>query len=93
MNNQEIDKLFSFKEPDFPKKAKSQKTKNELRGVEVVRDLSGRVDKRATYYTISLRIPKEREESIRSAAWESHQTVTEYINALVLADLKKKKKL
>lgn len=68
-------------------------SKNEIKGVGVVRDASGKIDKKASYYTVSIRFPKEYEEPIKEIAWENKLTVTEYLNDLVQKELKKGKKI
>lgn len=87
------DKFFSSNKKAASRKTKKEEkqvtySKNELKGLEVVRDDTGKIDKKASYYCVSLRFPKDYEADMKDRAWETKQTVTEYMNSLVEADLK-----
>ncbi len=58
-------------------------------------DDAGHVDQKATYYTMSVRFPKEYKELLRDVAFDDRLEggVTEYLNNLVAADLKKRGKI
>lgn len=85
------DKFFTSNKQEHQEITGKTYSKNELKGVEIVRDATGKIDKRASYYTVSIRFPKELEEPIKEKAWENKLTVTEYLNSLVRKDLKGKK--
>lgn len=88
------DKFFKEAPKKAPKKQeKKTYSKNELEGVEIVRTADGKIDKKATYYNVSLRFPKKLEAPLKDISWENRQSVTEYITALIEADLKKHKKI
>lgn len=88
------DKFFKEAPKKTPKKQeKKTYSKNELEGVEIIRTADGKIDKKATYYNVSLRFPKKLEAPIKDMAWENRKNVTEYITDLIEADLKKHKKL
>ena len=89
------DKFFKEAPKKAAKTQKEKKTysKNELEGVEIIRTADGKIDKKATYYNVSLRFPKKLEAPIKDIAWENRKSVTEYITDLIEADLKKHKKL
>ncbi len=54
---------------------------------------NGKVDKKASYYTISVRFPKAWEHDLKDIAFEERYQggITEYINELVRRDLVERK--
>ncbi len=63
-------------------------SRNEVEhGRKVVRTENGNIDTKATYYNVSLKLPRELEQPLKDKVWAEHTNITNYVIKLIEADL------
>ena len=62
-----------------------------LRDMEIHRTEDGHVDMKASYYTVSIRLPRAWEDDLKKLAWGRRMTVTELFRQLAAEEIERQR--
>lgn len=62
------------------------------RNIDIKRTDDGHVDMKASYYTVSIRLPRAWEEDLKKLAWARHISVTELFRKLAEEEIRRQEK-
>lgn len=72
-----------------PEEGKTWSRNEKLRDMEIQRTEDGHVDMKASYYTVSIRLPRAWEEDLKKLAWGRRITVTELFRQLAAEEIER----